>query len=199
MDAVMVGEAYLDARSTPHSPAVVAAYRHLQAETDRLFHVAHSNAGPDSVRIVFTRCPQPYASDRELIEAVRASDVLEITTAAVNSGRIHPLLGCESGGAFDRFRAVHDLLGHVRTGFGFDLPDECAAWRLQDRLHSDPAGRALATELLAVNCARWILREAPEHKATLLEPELVRGLRIGCGCDAPARRGTAQRPREGQD
>jgi hypothetical protein len=172
-----VGEAYVSARSTPRGALVVAAYESLQAETDRLFRAVVRGDAPDSVRIVFTHCQEPYGSDQELIHAVRAGRVLEITTAAISSEPIHPLLGCEYGGAFDRFRAMHDLFGHARTGFGFDLQDELAAWRTQDRLHGGLARLALATELLAINSARSILGEAPEHKAMLLEPELLRHLR----------------------
>jgi hypothetical protein len=168
-----VGSAYLDARSDAHDPLVVAAYARLQTETDRLFADAVDRAQPVPVRIAFTRCREPYQSDRELIEAFHSSGVLEITTAATNSGRIHPLLGCEYGGAFDRFRAVHDLIGHARAKFGFALPDEVAAWRVQDRLHSALARRALATELLAINSARALLGEPPQQNAVLLEPGLL--------------------------
>jgi hypothetical protein len=168
-----VGGAYLSARNAPHDDLVVAAYGHLQAETDRLFEAVVRSELPDSVRIVFTRCREPYECDWDLIEAVRASRVLEIPTSAIHTERIHPVLGCEYGGAFDRFRAVHDLIGHARTGFGFGLHDELAAWRLQDRLHSGLARWALATELLAINSALLCLGQTPEHKATLLEPGLL--------------------------
>jgi hypothetical protein len=165
-----VGAAYLDARSNARDPLVATAYSHLQTETDRLFADVVNPAQPMPVRIAFTRCREPYQSDRELIAAFHSSGVLEITTAAANSGRIHPLLGCELGGAFDRFRAVHDLIGHARTKFGFILSEEVAAWRVQDRLHTALARWALATELLAINSARAILAEPPEQKAVLLEP-----------------------------
>jgi hypothetical protein len=71
---------------------------------------------------------------------------------------------------FDRFRAVHDLIGQAWCGYGFDLDDECAAWFIQDRLHSGLARFALATELYGVNAARSIVGEAPHLKALLLPP-----------------------------
>jgi hypothetical protein len=156
---------------------VVAAYANLQAETDRLFRECATRAHSDiarSVRIVFTRSREPYDSDRELIAAVRTSRVLEITTAAVCREPIHPLLGCEFGGPFDRFRAIHDLIGHVGTGLGFELQAEIGAWRIQDRLHGVLARWALATELLAINSALSITGDPPEHKAMLLEPHVLR-------------------------
>jgi hypothetical protein len=171
--ATEVGESYLSARDSSHEPLVVVAYDHLQAETDQLFYALVRNDVPHPVRVVFTRCLEPYECDAELITAVRACGVLEIVTAAVNSERIHPLLGCEFGGPFDRFRAIHDLVGHARTGFGFGLQHELAAWLTQARLHGSLARRALATELLAINCARSVMGAAPAQKAVLLEPELV--------------------------
>jgi len=172
--ATEVGESYLSAPDGSHEALVVASYEHLQAETDQLFYALVRSDVPHPVRVVFTRCREPYVSDAELIAAVRASGVLEIITAAISSERIHPLLGCEFGGPFDRFRAIHDLIGHARTGFGFGLQDELAAWLTQARLHGSLARRALATELLAINCARSVMGGAPAQKAVLLEPELVR-------------------------
>jgi hypothetical protein len=51
----------------------------------------------------------PYASDCEMIAAVRTEGLLEVTTAATERDRCHPLMGCEVGGAYDKFRAVQDL------------------------------------------------------------------------------------------
>jgi hypothetical protein len=167
--ATEVGEQYLNATSSPRDSRVTAAYQRLAAETDLLFGAVLRDDGPCSVRIVFTRCVEPYGSDQELIEAVRACRILEVTTAAISPRRMHPVLGCELGGPFDRFRAIHDLVGHVIPGFGFDLAGEYAAWLKQSRMHGGLARRALATELYGVNSARWVAGEAPEHKAVLIE------------------------------
>jgi hypothetical protein len=168
-----IGSAYLDAPDASRQADVVAAYRQLERENDRLFAAAVNGLGSRAVRIVFTRCARPYRDDRELITAVRAGRVLEITTAAVSSTRLHPILGCELGGAFDRFRAVHDLIGHVRAGLGFELGDEVRAWRIQDRRLGPLARRALATEILAINCAREVIGGPPDQKAVLLRRESV--------------------------
>jgi hypothetical protein len=173
LNAAEVGEWYLNARSRPNDARVVAAYDQLQAETDRFFGALAQANGPKAVRIVFTRCRQPYGCDRDLIAAVRSQRILEITTSALTAGRIHPLLGCEFGGGFDRFRAIHDLLGHVKPGFGFDLDGEIAAWVVQNRLHGGQARWALATELYGVNSARWVSGDAPELKAMLFEPSFL--------------------------
>ena len=169
-EPVVVGEWYLHSRSAHRDARVVQAYRQLQEETDQLFTLLTRNSCRCAVRVVFTRCAQPYKDDRELISAVRASGTLEVSTAANAEGRLHPLLDCDFGGAFDRFRAVHDLIGHARCGYGFDLNDECAAWGVQDRLHSGLARSALATELYGVNAARGILGDAPDLRALLMRP-----------------------------
>jgi hypothetical protein len=166
----MVGEWYLRSRSAHRESQVIEAYRQLEVETDQLFTVFTRDACASAVRVVFTRCAQPYESDEELIFAVRASGTLEMSSAAAAGERLHPLLDCALGGAFDRFRAVHDLIGHVWCGYGFDLDDECAAWNAQDRLHSGLARFALATELYGVNAARAIVGEAPDLRALLLAP-----------------------------
>jgi hypothetical protein len=175
--AAEVGRIYLSRNCARFDAKVVAAYAHLQGETDRLFHAVVREDSCQAIRVVFTRCREPYGSDRDLIASVRACAVLEITTASIDREPLHPLLGCEFGGAFDRFRAVHDLIGHVRTGFGFGLSDEFAAWRFQEGLHNGPARLALATELLAINSARSILGKAPQNKAMLLDPTMLKRVR----------------------
>jgi hypothetical protein len=171
--ATYVGRWHLASPSAHRDECVVSAYRQLEVETDHLYSILVPDDGSGVVRVVFTRCRSPYASDRELIASVRAHGDLEVTSAAVGGGRLHPLLGCEFGGAFDRFRAIHDLIGHVWSGFGFDLAAEWAAWRIQDAFHTGLARLALATELCAVNAARAVVGEAPDLKALLVPPPLL--------------------------
>ena len=168
--AVTVGEWYLHSPSAHREGEVIEAYRQLQAETDHLYTLFTGGTCRWRVRVAFTRCAQPYESDKELIRSVRAERTLEITSSAAVGERLHPLFGCEFGGPFDRFRAVHDLIGHAWCGYGFDLKDECAAWRAQDRLHSGLARVALAAELYGVNAARAIAGGAPDLRALLLVP-----------------------------
>ena len=171
-----VAQLFLAARGRAHDPTVRAAYRQLEEQSDAaLTRLTRWHR----VRVVFTRCPLPYASDRELITAVRADRVLEITTAAIEPDRRHPLMGCEPGGAYDRFRALHDLTGHVFPGFGFDRDGEFSAWLVQDGLYTGLARWALATELHAEHSVRWTTGQFCEHKAVLLDRELIACARRG--------------------
>jgi hypothetical protein len=126
-----------------------------------------------AIRIVFTRVRAPYASDTELIDGVRDTQVLEVTSSACYRDRLHPLMSCHFSGAYDRFRAVHDVCGHVLTGLGFDRDDEYAAWRIQDKHYRGLARWALATELHAEHSVLWTTGQLPQHKAILIEPWLL--------------------------
>jgi hypothetical protein len=160
------------AASRRGDPACDAAYAQLVDETDRLFRLL-------SVDVVFTMSERPYDSADELIRSVRRDRVLEVTSVAWERDRPHPLLGCEVGGEYDRFRAVHDILGHAYLGVGFDRDGEYATWRFQERCHSPLARRALATELHGEHSVRWTTGELPEHKATLLDERVIARSRAG--------------------
>jgi hypothetical protein len=170
------------AAALQHAPRVGgadarAAYAQLVSETDRIFGAM--TQGPRPIRVAFTRYRTPYDTADELITSIRRDRAVEITTAAAELDRLHPLMGCDVGGAYDRFRAVHDVLGHGGLNVGFDRDGEYAAWRDQERHHSPLARRALATELHAEHSVRWTTGELAEHKAALLDERLIARSRIG--------------------
>jgi len=173
-----VAGSFLAARNSPHDPTVRAAYGQLMIQSDRAFAALTCRRQPTGIRVVFSRCRTPYASDREMIAAVRADRLLEVTTAAAELDRRHPLMGCEVGGAYDRFRAVHDIVGHVAACFGFDRDGEFSAWLTQERLYRGLARWALATELHAEHSVRWTSGALAEHKATLLDRDLLARARM---------------------
>jgi hypothetical protein len=168
-----VADSFTEAQSTPNDPQVNAAYRELEKESDRAYSALTDETGGLGIRVAFTRCCAPYGSDKEMIVAVREEHLLEVTTASVERSRTHPLLGGEPGGAYDRFRAVHDIVGHVAPGLGFDRNGEFGAWAAQEWLYSWPARWALATELHAEHSVRWITGDVADHKATLLDEALL--------------------------
>jgi hypothetical protein len=96
------------------------------------------------------------------------------------------------GGAYDRFRAVHDILGHAGLGLGFDRNGEFAAWLYQARLHSALARRALATELHGQHSVYWTTGRMAEPKAVLLDPQLLRRSRQLTGDGSACRRGSSR-------
>ena len=152
-------------------PLVVEAYRQLELQTDRQFATLTDPAGPYRMRVVSTSVATPYSDAGELIESVLAARTLEVTTSRAD--RPHPLLGGKAGSPYYRFRAVHDLVGHVATGYGFDADGEYSAWLVQRRLYTGLARWAAATELHGEISALWTTGEFAEHKAMLLDPRAV--------------------------
>jgi len=169
-----IAQWFLDAPARSGERLVTAAYRELQEQTDRQFAELTRPGGPFGYTVAWTGEPVPYSTATELIEAVRASGVLEVTAARVDRHRPHPALDCAVGGPYDRFRAVHDILGHVMTGYGFDRNAEYSAWLRQSKLFSGLARWAAATELHAEHSVTWTTRQFPEHKAVLLPRRLLR-------------------------
>jgi hypothetical protein len=165
---------FIDAPAVGRERLVAAAYRDLQAQTDRQFAELTKQGGAFGYTVAWTRQPAPYSTAAELIEAVRATGVLEVTAARADRGRLHPGLDCAVGGPYDRLRAVHDIVGHVMTGYGFDRDAEYSAWLRQSKLYHGLARWAAATELHAEHSVTWTTRQFPEHKAVLLPPRLLR-------------------------
>jgi hypothetical protein len=166
-----VAECFISGR-TKVDPLVARAYQQLEAQTDQQFAALTDPQGPYRVSVVGTSEFTPYSDAEELAASVLASRTLQVTTSAAD--RAHPLLGGEVGGAYYRFRAVHDLLGHVATGYGFDRDGEYSAWLVQRSRYTGLARWAAATELHGEISALWTTREFPEHKAVLLDPHLLR-------------------------
>jgi hypothetical protein len=169
-----IAQWFLDAPALSGARLVTAAYRELQAQTDRQFAELTRPDGRFGYAVAWTREPAPYSTAAELIEAARTTGVLEVTAARADRDRLHPALDCAAGGAYDRFRAVHDLVGHVMTGYGFDRDAEYSAWLRQSELYHGLARWAAATELHAEHSVTWTTRQFPEHKAVLLPRRLLR-------------------------
>jgi hypothetical protein len=163
--SIMIG-----ARSNQGDPTVRAAYEELQRQSDAIFlRLTRAPVACGGVRVRFTRCEHPYDSDDELVRAVRTGGVLEVTTCAKDRDRRHPLLDREVGGAHDRFRAVHDVVGHAWPRLGFDRDGEFGAWLFQERLYHGLARWALTTELHAQHSVRWTTGDLSDHKAILID------------------------------
>jgi hypothetical protein len=179
-----VADCFLSAR-TRTDPLVTLAYQQLQTQTDQQFATLTEPGGPYRITVAATGEVAPYRDATELITSVLTTRILEVTRCPAD--RAHPLLGCEPRGAYDRLRAVHDLIGHVATGYGFDQDGEYSAWLVQRDLYTGLARWAAATELHGEVSALWVTRQFAEHKAILLDRDLRRRLQ------ADASRGWAAR------
>jgi len=161
-----VAAAFIAARTTA-DPLVALAYWQLEMQTDRQYKALTDPSGPYRLTVVSTAQLTPYADAGELIASVLATRTLEVTTSAAD--RAHPLLDGAVGGAYYRFRAVHDFVGHVATGFGFDKDGEYSAWLIQRTSYTGLARWAARTELHAEISALWTTGQVADHKAVLLD------------------------------
>ena len=140
----------------------------------------HTSGATHPRRVHPPNCAAPYCSDEEMISGVRMTRLLEVTTSASEPDWSHPLFGNEPGGAYDRFRAVHDIVRHIDTGFGFDRFGEFGAWLAQDRFYRGPGRLALGTELREEHSVRWTTGPVADHKATPLHPPILARAEEGC-------------------
>jgi hypothetical protein len=169
-----VAGAFLGAPRTSGDALVHAAYRDLGAQVDRWFVTVTRADHPRAVRVAFTELREPYASAAELSESVRLRGTIEISTCAHDRDRRHPLLDDAVGGAYDRFRAVHDVVSHGWYRHGFDRDGEFRAWLLEDRMYVGLGRWALATELHGEHSVLWTTGHLADHRAMLLDPSLLR-------------------------
>jgi hypothetical protein len=169
-----VATAFLAAPSLQRDDLISTAYGQLESQSNEIFDRFTRDGSPhNTIEVRFTRCGTPYDSDEEMVGAVRSEWVLEVSSAANERDRRHPLMDCRFGGAYDRFRAVHDIVGHVIPRLGFDRDGEFAAWLIQENLYRGIARWALATELHAEHSVRWTTGVLSEHKAVLLDRDLL--------------------------
>lgn len=157
---------FLSARTNPDD-LVRLAYRELEAQTDRQFAALTDPAGHYRITVVSTGQCVPYDDANDLIASVLSTRVLEVTNAEAD--RSHPLLAGGPGGAYARFRAVHDLIGHAATGYGFDPDGEYSAWLVQRDTYTGLARWAAATELHGEISALWATGQFADHRALLLD------------------------------
>jgi hypothetical protein len=147
-----------------------AAYADLARQADRWFDRLTGPAARRPIRVAATRCVEPYRTGAELAAQVRSQQVLEIAPSGHDRAHLHP--GFDPA-AYDRFRAVHDLVSHARFGFGFDRHGEFSGWLAEDRLYNGLARWALATELHGEHSVLWTTGQRAEHRAVLLPLQLV--------------------------
>ena len=177
--ASLVAAAFLDAPRTSKHPTVLAAYVALSDQASRLFACLTSERTRHPIRIVFTGCREPYTDACELSDSVRHARVLEVSPSRHDRDRRHPLLDTSVGGAYDQFRAVHDIVSHGWLRYGFCRNGEFAAWLHEDGMYTGLARWALATELHGEHSVRWTSGIVADHKSVLLDTTLINASRDG--------------------
>lgn len=134
-----LAEAYdlLEARST--NPEVSTAYEAYVREINAQYEVASK-----LVTIEPTPNPTSYPDSASMRRDVFENKHLFVFNAVSD----HPFIPSET---IVKFRAIHDLFGHARTGFEFGANGEINAARAHAQMFSDKAKAALLTETTAFN------------------------------------------------
>ena len=88
----------------------------------------------------------PYGSYAEMRKDFIENKRIKVLKTEVTGG--HPFFTNEQN---DKFRAVHDIFGHLGTGRGFDRHGEEAAYQAHRSMFTGTAQKALATELRGQN------------------------------------------------
>lgn len=180
-----VAAAYENLQVRNDAPAVQDAYRALAAETRAQFDFLVANG------FRFTRTQeQPYGGFtanneqqwRTAMGAMR-KDVLENKHLYVSDENVqHPFMSDEENWMF---RAVHDVFGHVKYGYGFGNQGEYNTFLAHAMMYTDAALPALATETTGQDM--WVWHSGtnvnvgaqlafPTQKADLLPQSLLQEL-----------------------
>jgi hypothetical protein len=135
------------------NPAVRTAYHQLAEEIEAQWNFARDVMGMTFEPWRYEG--QPYGTN----SAVMCGDVRDHRHLYFfQGGDPHPLLGkvdaATSLSLNDKFRAIHDLFGHVAEGYGFGPRGEENTWIKHSQMFSTDAQKALTTETRGQNS--WV-------------------------------------------
>jgi len=147
-DAYRLARDYTSMRHDPTDPRVAASYRAFVDETFKQYeHLVAEGYNFEP----WLGAGQPYANVVEMARDVAENKHLyyfRSTDTTTTLPDDHPMLEQLPNGmlANDVFRAVHDIYGHAKDGYGFDIPGEENAWRSHSQMYSAAARGAMTTE-----------------------------------------------------
>lgn len=121
------------------------AVPHFNAMRDEVSQQFHHLTNRMGIRVHVTD-HDPYKNVHELAHDVHNNRRIQVLGTHATGG--HPFFSNEEN---DRFRAVHDVFGHLATGRGFDRHGEEAAYQAHSRMFSPHARGAMASETRGQN------------------------------------------------
>lgn len=173
-----IAEAFKNAPD--HDPSAVPAYNAMREEINRQFdHMTGPRSKGGMGLDVRIQPHDPYGSggdgsrwDKaygELRHDVEHNNRLDVLSTKVTGGVPH--LSDEDN---DKFRAIHDVFGHLAAGRGVDYHGEEAAWKHHVTMFSDLAARAVTTDLRGFNNTMRVSPKGtfPANKVAILPDHL---------------------------
>lgn len=137
---------YKKAQAGPEPAGLRQSYESLRHHTNRQFEfmTRPKEKGGLGMSVQFTD-HDPYDSPQALAADVSKGQIKVLKTSSTGS---HAFLTDEEN---DRFRAVHDVFGHVSTGRGFSRHGEEAAYQSHKQMFPKEAHAALVSETRGQN------------------------------------------------
>lgn len=145
-----VAKNYDDLKKVATDPETVNAYKQLAREVELQYDFFKEKGYNFEA---WTKEGQPYRNSAELIDDVMNNKHLYF----FQWWEVHPYLGAvgkDGLSANDKFRAIHDLLGHSMKGYQFWPIGEENAFLKHSQMFSDEAVKALASETRGQNS--WV-------------------------------------------
>lgn len=137
---------YRDAQSAPEHPDIKASYKSLGEHIGKQFDFITRPEAEGGMGFTYEVTPEdPYANDQELREDLARKHIKVLSTKGSGGSEA---LGDDMN---DKFRAVHDVIGHGATGHGFSRFGELSAARLHAATLPPEARLALLSELKGQN------------------------------------------------
>lgn len=143
-----IAEAYEAVEHAPTDPEVQASYNAFKRETLEQYQFLVDQG----FTFELTQEPAPYQNVPEMQQDLAQNRRLRVFQDPGDMPRDHPMteIAPDTGGqTYNQvFRAVHDIFGHAKSGYAFDILGEDNAWRSHRLMYTDAAQGALATETL---------------------------------------------------
>jgi len=150
LSARRLARAYEDVEHDPGDGRVSASYEAFNRETLDQFNDLKAKG---YVFEPWDNEGQPYADVAEMAQDLAENRHLyffktEGTTTEMPDDHPMKQTAPGTGGLLynDVFRAVHDVYGHAKDGYGFDIEGEENAWRSHSQMYSDLSRGAMTTE-----------------------------------------------------
>ncbi len=171
-----------------------AAWTALATEVEEQFELATKSVEEGGLGITIEFVDEdPYATFAEMWEDYVTNGRIKVLRTEATGG--HPFFTNEQN---DKFRAVHDLFGHLATGRGFDRHGEEAAYQAHITMFGPDAAKAAATELRGQNSVLIETGNFPPQKLIILPEDLRKSLREWAGLILTKVLGSSRLSSEGQ-
>ena len=148
------------------------AWTALATEVEEQYEMALASVEQGGLGITIEFVDEdPYANFAEMWEDYITNKRVKVLKTEATGG--HPFF---TNAQNDKFRAVHDIFGHLATGRGFDRNGEEAAYQAHISMFGPDAVKAAATELRGQNSVLLETGDFPPQKLIILPEDMHKSL-----------------------